>query len=217
MLYETTLKNGMRRLVVACASFLLSFAPAFTQQRDALAEYRAGNYENAVLICRAEIISDPSNLDAHIVLCRSLLKLNRYFQALAVAESAEKISRYDVRVIEILGETNFFSGQNSNALKYFQEYTHLAPEGRSIDAAYYFMGEIYIRLGRFKRADIAISTSLHYYPEIAYRWARLAYAREMAGEYGESVRAYKKALELDSAMHDAKIGLERVSKAMNNR
>jgi cytochrome c-type biogenesis protein CcmH/NrfG len=47
-----------------------------------------------------------------------------------------------------------------------------------VGIAYYYMGEIYLRLGRFGHADIAFSTALQYSSGNAKWWARLGYARE---------------------------------------
>jgi tetratricopeptide (TPR) repeat protein len=204
--------------------FFLPFSEgkaAFAQTRpDALAEYRSGNYERAVSICINEITANPSNLESHVVVCWSLIRLGRYRDAMTYARAGWNISRYDARIIEILGEINYYEGQNTEALQYFQEYANLAPEGQRIDMVYYFVGEIYIRLGRFRHADIALSTAVHWVPGNAAWWIRLAYARERAGDLGDlsnAITAYEKALSLDSQLADARRGLDRVRQAMAAR
>jgi predicted Zn-dependent protease len=127
------------------------------------------------------------------------------------------ISRYDPRVIEILGEINYYEGRNAEALQYFQEYINLAPEGQRIETVYYFLGEIYIRLGRFRHADIALSTAVHWMPGNASWWTRLAYARESAGDLQEAVAAYERALSLNSQLTDARRGLTRVRQSLNSQ
>jgi predicted Zn-dependent protease len=119
-----------------------------------------------------------------------------------------------VRITEILGELSYFAGRNTEALQYFQEYINLAPDGQRIDTVYYFLGEIYIRLGRYRHADIALSTAVHWMPGNAGWWARLAYARENAGDLTEAVSAYERALALDSQLLDARRGLDRVRRAL---
>ena len=190
----------------------------FAQNRpDALAEYRNGNYERAVTICRSEIAETPNNIESHVVICWSLISLGRYAEALNHAQAGRNISRYDPRIIEILGEINYYEGRNAEALQYFQEYINLAPEGQRVDRVYYFIGEIYIRLGRFLHADIALSTAVHWVPGNADWWTRLAYARENAGDLSEAVAAYNRALSLNSQLVDARRGLDRVRQAMANR
>jgi tetratricopeptide (TPR) repeat protein len=181
---------------------------------DALIEYRNGNYERAVAICKNEIAQNPRNLESHVVICWSLLRLNRFEEAADYAQAGRSLSRYDVRISEILGEISYFAGRNAEALQYFQEYINLAPEGQRIDLVYYFLGEIYIRLGRYRHADIALSTAVHWMPGNAAWWARLAYARENAGDLTEAVTAYERALALDSQLSDARRGLDRVRRAL---
>ncbi|MDR2049881.1 MAG: tetratricopeptide repeat protein [Treponema sp.] len=197
----------------------LFFFPAcvlFAQQRpDALREYRNGNFERSVEICREEIASNPNNLESHVVICWSLIRLRRYEEARGFALAGRNISRYDPRIIEILGEVYYFQGYNDDALRYFQEYVNLAPQGDRIDMVYYYVGELFIRLGKFHHADIALSTAVYYMPQNADWWARLGYARESAGEYAQAVTAYERAVSLNARLSGARAGLERARQ--NNR
>jgi tetratricopeptide (TPR) repeat protein len=198
-----------------CLLFLFPLRSGFAQNEgDALAEYRNRNYESAVTICKSELALNPGNLESHVVLCWSLISLGRYEEALNYARQGRSLSRYDPRIIEALGEISYYQGRNQEGLDYFQEYVNLAPEGGRIDLVYYFIGEIYIRLGRFRHADIALSTAVHYMPGNAAWWTRLAYARENAGELPEAVRAYERALSLNAQYADARRGLERTRQAM---
>ena len=193
----------------------LSAAAVFAQTRpDALREYRVGNYERAVQICLNELAVDPNNLESHVVICWSLVRLNKYDDALRYARNGRNLSRYDARITEILGEIAYYQGRNNEALQYFQEYVNLNSEGQRIETVYYFMGEIYIRQGKFRHADIALSTAVHWMPGNAAWWARLAYARENAGDLHEAIAAYERALSLNSQLTDARRGLERVRQSL---
>ena len=201
-------------------SFLVSHSSdsLFAQTRpDALQEYRNGNYARSIEICQSEIAANSKNIESHVVICWSLIKLGRYDEAMTYARAGRNISRYDVRIAEILGEISYYQGQNNEALQYFQEYINLAPDGARIDTVYYFLGEIYIRLGRFRHADIALSTAVHWVPGNAAWWTRLAYARENAGDLREAVTAYETALSLDSQLPDARRGLDRVRQVLAQR
>jgi len=211
------MKTLIRRFLVC---FLMSTAVfgAFAQNNnrapDALVEYRAGNYERAVQICRDEITANPANLESHVVICWALLRLNRYDEALRYARAGRALHRYDTRITEILGEIYYLQGLNNEALKFFQEYASQAPEGQRIETVYYFMGEIYIRQGKFRHADIALTTAVHWLPGNAAWWVRLAYTRENAGDLSSAIEAYEKALSLNSQLTDAQRGLDRIRRAM---
>jgi tetratricopeptide (TPR) repeat protein len=200
---------------------ILSASPLFSQniqpKPDALVEYRTGNYERAVSICQEEIAANAANMDAHVVICWSYIRLGKYVEAERYALAARNISRYDPRIIEILGEANYYQGKNTDALRYFQEYVSYAPDGGRVDLAYFFMGEIYIRLGKFRSADIALSTAAHWQPNNAEWLARLAYAKESVGSLADAVAAYERALSVNPQLADAKRGLERARKALGGR
>jgi tetratricopeptide (TPR) repeat protein len=189
--------------------------PGLYVNADALAEYRAGNYQAAVSICQEEIARDASNLEAHIVMGWSLLKLGRYEEARTSAQNARRLNYYDARAIEILGEANYFQGHNAEALAFFEEYIGFSPDGSRVDVVYYYIGEIFIRQGRFNHADISLSTALHYTPLNAAWWTRLGYARERAGEPVEALKAYEKALGLDARLADARRGVERIRASLS--
>jgi tetratricopeptide (TPR) repeat protein len=207
-LFLLVLTGGMRGIKDAGGGLFAQTRP------DALQEYRNGNYERSVAICKDEIAGNRTNLESHVVICWSLIRLGRYREAQSYAEAGQNISRYDVRIIEILGEIAYYEGRNNEALRYFQEYINLAPEGQRIDTVYYLTGEIYIRLGRFHHADIALTTAVHWMPGNAAWWTRLAYARESAEEFTEAVTAYERALSLDPQLADARRGLDRVKQSL---
>lgn len=210
-----------RRLLTAVAISLAlilfgtqSLVAQQANKPDALAMYRNGQYAQAVQTTLDEIRQMPKNMDSYSVLGWSLLKLGRYQEAVNYAKRALEISRYDNRIVEILGEGYYFLGDNAQAIKYFEEYSILAPTGDRIDDVYYYMGEIYIRMGDYNHADIAFSTAVYHSPNIAQWWARLGYAREMAKRYKLSLQAYDRALQLNPAFVDAIRGRERVQAAL---
>ena len=155
-------------------------------------------------------------MNSYTVLGWSLIALRRYQEALNYARQGLDISRYDHRVVEIAGEAHFYLGNNLEALKFFEEYTVLAPTGDRIGMVYYFMGETFIRIGEYNHADIALSTAVYHSPNIARWWARLGYAREMAEDFQFSLEAYDQALKLNPSLSDALRGKERAAEKMNS-
>jgi tetratricopeptide (TPR) repeat protein len=181
-------------------------------KRDALFLYQNGDYAGAVDICEKELAQDPTRVESYVVLCWSLLKNRQYAEAEQRASDGLKISQYDLRLIEVLGEAEYYLGKNSAALEQFQKYVASAPESAArAGAAYYFMGEIYIRQARYQHADISLSAAVKKEPLLDRWWTRLGYAREMAGNYQEAAAAYDEALHLNSASADAQSGKNRVT------
>ena len=190
-------------------------AGAYAQDRaDALVEYRSNNFDRAIQICLNEIEQMPRNMDSYVVLGWSYIKKGEYQNALDAGNNALKVSRHDARIVEIVAEANYYLGKNLESLKYFEEYTVVAPTGDRIELAYFFMGEIFIRLGEYNHADIAFTTALYHFPNSARWWSRLGYAREMAEDWQYSLEAYEKALNLNSSFTEAVRGRERVQQKL---
>lgn len=203
-----------KRFILTILIFTLAMASVFSQEKkDALKLYRNGNYAEAIKVCQEEIIEKPKNMDSYVVLCWSLVKNKQYSEAELWAKKGREISSYDQRIIEILGEAEYYLGKNSEALSLFQEYISLVPaNGSRVGTAYYFMAEIYVRLGKFNHADIAFSQAVKTEPLNDAWWTRLGYVREMTKNYKLSAIAYDKAISLNNLNAEAKRGKDRVMK-----
>lgn len=208
----------MKKLFLVFA-FAVGFSfVVFSQgtKRDALVLYHNGNYLDAIQICEQEITENPNRIDSYVVLCWSLVANKQYAEAEQRADEGLKISPYDLRLIEIFGESKYYLGKNNGALEQFQKYAATASEsGARIGAAYYYMGEIYIRQAKYQHADISLSMAVKKEPLRDRWWARVGFAREMAGNYAEALQAYDEALKLNSTSYDATRGRERVSAKLN--
>ena len=201
----------LKAAVLILALAALTTASSRAQDNpDALRLFVDGNFEEARRACLAEIAATPGNVDSYIVLSWSLIALKRYADAENYALKGYAIRR-DPRLTETLGETAYFLGHNDAALRNLQNYVSAVSEGGRVGIAYYYMGEIYMRLGRFGHADIAFSTALQYSAGSAKWWTRLGYAREKYGDSVHALEAYNKALSIDSRLQDASDGADRVS------
>ncbi len=203
--------RGARAAALALALVAAVAPPLRAQDRpDALRLYVDGKYDEARRACLAEIAASPSNIESYVVLSWSLVSLGRYADAENYALKGYALRR-DPRLTETLGETAYFLGRNDAALRNFQNYVAAVPEGGRVGMAYYYIGEIYLRLGRFGHADIAFSTALQFTPGSAKWWTRLGYARERFGDSIHALEAYKKALTIDPRLQDAGEGADRIS------
>ena len=202
----------MKKLLLIL-TILFSFGAVFAQSKpDALVLYRQGNYAEAIKICEQEITSNPRNIDSYCVLCWSLVRNRQYAEGEMRANEARKLAPADVRLMEILAEAKYYQGKNNEALEMFRTYIASAPANAArIGNAYYYMGEIYIRQGKYQHADISMTTAVYTEPLVDIWWTRCGYAREMAGNYATALEAYNKAIELKASNADAARGKERVT------
>ena len=179
-------------------------------QRDALALYNRGRYAEAVEVCLAEIELQPNSRNSYAVLSWSLIALGRYQEALTHLQRAMRFARGDHRLIQARGEANYYLERNEEALNWFQEYVHQAPNGPRVARTYYFMGDIFLRLGEYNRADIALTKAVTLSADNARWWLALGQAREQAELAEPAESAYLRALELNQNLAEAAAGLERV-------
>ena len=177
---------------------------------DALVLYKNGRYAEAIAVCEAEIKENPNNLNSYVVITWALLASGQYEKTYDMTIDGRKIAQTDPRLIATQAEACFHLGKNSEALKLFQDYISYAPNGVRIPSSYYFMGEIYLRMGKYRHADISFSVAVTLDSFNSLWWVRLGYAREQTKEYSYSLEAYNKALSLNKNLIDAQKGRERV-------
>jgi tetratricopeptide (TPR) repeat protein len=200
------------RILVALMVFSAITLPLGAQDNDAdaLQAYRDGRFQDAVEITLREIEANPGSLESYVVLGWSLNALNRSQEAIDYGLRALQINQFDSRILQIVSEAHFDSGNRLKALQYLERYVRVAPTGQYIDWVYFAMGEILIQLGEFHRADIALTTSVYHNSRSAARWARLGYAREQLEEWDAALAAYDRALQLNPGFADAVRGRQRV-------
>ena len=202
----------MRRLPLVLALALLVVARMTAQDDgpDALQAYRDARYQDAIEITLAEIEANPNNIDSYVVLGWSLNALGRSQEAIDYSLRALQVNQFESRVLQIIAEAHYDSGNTIEALQYLERYVQVAPTGQYIDWVYCAMGEIFIQLGEFNRADISLSTSVYHNSRNAARWARLGFAREQLEEWETALSAYERALQLAPGFSDAVRGRQRV-------
>ncbi len=182
---------------------------------DALQAYRDGRYLDAIAITADEIEANPNNIESYVVRGWALNALNRSQEAIDSSLRALQINQFESRILQIIAEAHFDSGNRLEALRYLERYVRVAPTGQYIDWVYYAIGEILIGLGEYHRADIALSTAVYHNSRNAVRWARLGFAREQLEAWTYALEAYNRALQLSPDLSAAVVGRARVQAALD--
>ncbi len=209
-----------RRMLRAFGIFLVlligcvSVASAQEENIDALEMYRSGDREGAIRVTLSEIDVNPNNIDSYVVLGWALNAAGRHAEAIDYGLQALQVNRFESRILQIIAEAHYDLGNTVEALEYLEKYVQVAPTGSFVDWVYLAMGEIFLRLGEYHRADIALSTSVYHNNRVASRWGRLGFAREQLEEWQYALEAYERALQLDPNLGDAIRGKQRVQAQM---
>ena len=194
--------------------FLFSFTlSVFAHtQGDALTLQKEGKHREAIAICLTLLKTEPRNLELYVVLAHSLILTQQYQEAIQWIKKGRTLSQYDPRLIENQAIALYQLGQNQESLYLFEDYIAYIPNGVKLAEVYYYIGEIYLRMGKYRHADIAFSTAVQLQSLNNVWWTRLGYSREQAKEYQSALEAYSVALKLNKNAKDAQKGYERVLK-----
>jgi tetratricopeptide (TPR) repeat protein len=214
----------MKRSILAVICLALTAYSLVAQDKpDALKLYRNGRdlesagrvedaktaYTQAIEVCKQELTENPKNIESYTIYGWALVRTARYQEAVTVCTEALKVNQ-DVRIIETLGEANFYLSNYRDSLKYMQAYIDAAPRGERISTAYFFSGEIYRLSKQPNHADIAYSAAVYLEPSISLWWYRLGGARETLGDKKGALDAYQRAIKLRPDYKEANEGLSRV-------
>jgi tetratricopeptide (TPR) repeat protein len=168
------------------------------RQADAQAKFAL-----AVSVCDQELSADSKRLEAFVVKCWCLFRLNRYTEVISTGQAGMRVA-FDARISEVMGESYYFLGQMENCLKSLQKYVEVSGDsGDRGPTAYFFMGEAYLRLKKYSHADMAYSTAVLKEPSMPRWWFRLGNACEASGDWKRALDAYNKALALSPAFPEA--------------
>jgi tetratricopeptide (TPR) repeat protein len=179
-------------------------------ERDALEAFRQDRYAEALEITAEELDANPRNIESIVVRGWTLLALGRYQQAVDLGLRGLQVNQFESRILQIVGQAHFQLGNALQALEYLERYVQVAPTGAYIDWVYFAMGEVFLGLEEYHRADIALSTSVFHNSRSASRWSRLGYVREQLEDWEYALQAYERALQLDPSFADAVRGRQRV-------
>ena len=206
-----TLRKNVLIEIGLISLYIVSSYHLYAQKADdALVLYREGRYKEAIAVCLNEIERMPRNIDSYVVLTWALLGDERYQEAADWVVKGRAVSQYDPRLIETHAQALYHLGQNEESLHLFEDYIAYAPNGKKVSGVYYHIGELYLRMAKYRHADIAFSTAIRLEPLNSVWWTRLAYSREQAKEYRAALEAYSSALQLNKNSTDAQKGYERV-------
>lgn len=209
--------------IIGILFLCIAFVASATENPDALKLYRNGRsldaigrkddakkaYTEAVAICKNELRDNPKNMDSYAVFTWCLFRLGYYKDTEIACINALKISR-DPRIIETLGEAQFYLGNYKGSLRNMELYVDMQPHGERISVAHFFIGEIYRLTGKYHKADIAYSIAVHLEPGSGLWWYRLGLVREAAGEKQSAIDAFNAALRIWPDYKDAKEAVKRI-------
>ena len=176
---------------------------------DLLRMSQEGKHNDVALLAPQAIKKNPQDVDAYIGLAWSLNALKEYAKAKDIAQRGYAMFK-DPRLVQALGEAQYYLGENEAALANLQEYLAKFPEGSKSALSFYLCGELFVRMVKFNHADIAFSTALQYNPSNARWWARLGWVREKTSRYLAALKAYDQAVSLNPTLEDALTGKSRM-------
>ncbi|WP_409977320.1 tetratricopeptide repeat protein [Borrelia sp. RT1S] len=159
-------------LIFSYSGFLVA-----QNREDSLLLYREGRFQEAIINTQEELNRNPTNLDARVILVWSLIGAGEYKRAELESVKGLAIKRYDSRIIQALGESYFFQKQYKNALKYFQEYIGLDPNGARIMKVYNLMADSFYKLERYNESDFSYESALRFLPNNQNLLLKLSKAR----------------------------------------
>ncbi len=205
---------GMVMAAWAADSYEAALSLFWEGRRLEMAETRQTDSQNAFMRSLAMterlLATDSANPELQTLKTWNLFRLRRFVDTVVYAQSVLN-SRQDWRILETMAEALYFLGKNEEALTAFSRYFVQAPENDDRrSSAYYYVGEIYLRLKKYEHADIALSTAVALERNMYYWWYRLGVVKELLGQYRRAYEAYSQALELRSGFVPAKDARERV-------
>ncbi len=165
--------------------------------------YKQGKYRAAIREAEILIQRDRESIGAYAVKGWAHLSLRQWNEALKIAKAGYAITQGDRRIVEILGEAHYELGNYTESLNYLERYLVIAPKGQLKGWVHYFIGMIYLKRGKLRKADISFTTAVEYEkarknaPRVQWVLA-LAGLKEKRARKEEALATYRYVLSIDA-------------------
>jgi tetratricopeptide (TPR) repeat protein len=148
--------------------------------------------------------SDEKNIPAMVALANAYAGRKRYELARMVLENARQLDEHDPAIWNRLGFVEMALGNRPQAIEHFKTAASLRPDYPEAHANY---GAMLADADDFAGAAQELELAVKYAPRSAGAWLTLGNAYRGLQESEKSEAAYRKALELDPALNDARFNL----------
>ncbi|MDI6716169.1 MAG: tetratricopeptide repeat protein [Actinomycetota bacterium] len=167
--------------------------------------------EREIMDAEAAVKSSPTSVKARIMLSLAYSRAGRYNEAIEEASIAVKLDNNNATAYYALGVARSRAGDTEEAIAALNKCVKLNTGLADVyQQAYYELGEIYMREGKYKDAIKAYYGALSEGPEATYVVIALARAYEKAGETKNAIEQYRSILDYDPTNQEAKDALVRL-------
>lgn len=164
----------------------------------------AGNNAAAEEECKKALKADEKSIPAMVALANSYAGKKRFELARMVLQNARQLDEHDPAVWNRLGFVELALGNRPQAIENFKTAASLRPDYPEAHANY---GAVLADTDDFAGAARELELAVKYAPRSAGTWLGLGNAFRGLQEFEKAEAAYRKALELDPAMNEARFNL----------
>jgi tetratricopeptide (TPR) repeat protein len=154
--------------------------------------------------CKKALKIDEKNIPAMVALANAYAGRKRFELARMVLENARQVDEHDPAIWNRLGFIEMALGNRPQAIEDFKTAASLRPDYPEAHANY---GAILADADDFAGAAQELELAVKYAPRSAGTWLTLGNAYRGLQAFEKAEAAYRKALELDAALNDARFNL----------
>ncbi|MFZ3138326.1 MAG: tetratricopeptide repeat protein [Thermodesulfovibrionales bacterium] len=162
--------------------------------KSAIANYQAGNLQQAEYICKNILKAHPYNFHALNALAAIYIKLGNYESAIKCFEEVLQSSPDNAEIYFNLGNAFKNKGDLESALNYYQKALQLDP---NLAHVYNNIGLIFWEKGKLDDAITHYQKALQLNPYLSDTYNNLGIAFQEKGNFKDAITYYQKALQIN--------------------
>ncbi|HXG68593.1 MAG TPA: tetratricopeptide repeat protein [Blastocatellia bacterium] len=147
-----------------------------------------------------EARDNPNSDEAHYELGVAYSQSGRYNEAIKELKEAIRINPKSADAHYKLAVAYSYSEHYPEAIETFEKTVRIDPDYWNNDAAYFGLGMVNLKVGKYEEAINALKESIKLSPAVAHSHIGLGIAHFMLGNYKEAVSPFKRVLELNRAL-----------------
>lgn len=190
--------------------FLL-FPQDGNDKKDSYYYYLNKDYTTALRLLEEEKKTFPNRADIYVIMAWCYRDLRNYPMMEKVSKEGLTVRRYDIRIIRNLAESQYFQKKYSDAVNSLESYIGLRYKFRDnyLFQAYIYLGESYLFLEAYNKADIALSMAKTYRPSHVRTLILLAQTNEKLENNKKANTFYQQVLKINPSHQEAIEGVNR--------
>jgi tetratricopeptide (TPR) repeat protein len=174
--------------------------------------YNEGRFYESIKALLEEKKYFPDRVNIYVILGWDYLNLNDYESAEKISVEGLKYAADDLRIMKNIIDAYYYQKKYAELVPHLEKYISFRYNANDpyLATLYYYLGISFLNLGSYRKADVSLSTALHYNPNDLNTLIQLAETMIKLNQIEKAKKFFNSALKIQPNSTEAADGLKRL-------